>query len=222
MKEHRGTSYDLSSFWHQDVEPHYSILGISVDPRSQMCSLALIAWVIPAAVILQVPTPHNRSCSASLNRSELISPGCCSRFRHLLSEGRDYGSTYGHSYIILCRCVSTAKNSSEMLVCFSLLVHFTSAYSMIFFTLNWHCQMSEQCVFQPVSVMTIESLLMWLRLTVLWHSGSDWEACGRVNIDNCGRGETSADFANIETIWTVRLSCVSTKIRVRTWLLFGV
>lgn len=112
MKGHRGTSYDLSSFWRQDVEPHYSILGISVDPRSQMCSLGFIAWVIPAAVILQVPTPHNRSCSASLNRSELISPGCCSRFRHLLSEGQDYGSTYSHSYIILCRfyCKEQLRN----------------------------------------------------------------------------------------------------------------
>lgn len=214
MKEHRGTSYDLSSFWRQNVEPHYSILGISVDPPSQMCSLALIAWVIPAAVILQVPTPHNRSCLASLNHSELISPGCCSRFRHLLSEGRDYGSTYGHSYITLCRCVSTAKNSSEMSVCFLSLIHFTSAYSMIFFTLDWHfrtvristCFNHDDWKSADVT-QTDSPLTFWLWLRSVWQ--------GKYRC----RGETWADFANIETIWTVRLSCVSIEIRVRTWLL---
>lgn len=59
--------------------------------------------------------PNNRRAAwASLNCSELISPGRCSRFRHSLSEGRDYSSTYGSSYV-MHRC---AKNSSVMSVCF--------------------------------------------------------------------------------------------------------
>lgn len=62
-------------------------------------------------------------------------------------------------------------------------------------------------------------------MTVLWCSGFDWWACDRTNIDNFGQRKSSADCSNIETIWTVRLSCVGTKIRVRprllSWVWFG-
>lgn len=133
----RGNERTLRHFpwslmcWRQDAEAYYSIPGISVDLCSQMCSLAIIAGVIYVAVIPQVPRPNNRrAASASLNCSELINPGRCSRFRHLLSEGRDYGSTYGSSYVILYRCC--AKNSSEMSVCF--LITFTCVHYSL--TLN--------------------------------------------------------------------------------------
>lgn len=78
----------------QNEEAYYSIPGLSVDIWSQMCSQAIAAGVISVALIPHVPTPHDRQpASASLNCSELISPGHCSTFRHLLSEGGDYGST---------------------------------------------------------------------------------------------------------------------------------
>lgn len=105
--------------WRQDAEACYSTPGLSVDLWPQMCSPVTVAGVISAALIPQVPMLHNRRpASARLNCSELLSPGCCSRFRHLLSEGRDYGSTYGYSYIILHRCCYNAKNSSEMTISF--------------------------------------------------------------------------------------------------------
>lgn len=104
----------LIKCWRQDAEAYYSIPGISVDLCSQMCSFTIVAGVV-YVVVLPGSRPNNRRAAwASLNCSELISPGRCSRFRHSLSEGRDYSSTYGSSYV-MHRC---AKNSSEMSVCF--------------------------------------------------------------------------------------------------------
>lgn len=95
----------LAVCWRQDEEAYYLIPGLSADLWSQMCSPAILAGVISAALIPQVPTARNRrAASASLNWIDLINPGRCSRFRHLLSEGGDYGSTYGYSYIMLCCC----------------------------------------------------------------------------------------------------------------------
>lgn len=106
--------------------------GLSVDIWSQMCSLAVVSGVISVALILQIPTPHHRQpASDSLNCNELISRGRCSRFRHLLSEGGDYGSTYGYSYIILYGGCSNAKATSQN--CFSLHLHFDTWYYVFFF-----------------------------------------------------------------------------------------
>lgn len=55
-------------------------------------------------------TPQTLDALASLNCDELIMPGHCSRFRHLLSGGGDYGSNYSYSYIILYRCCHNARN----------------------------------------------------------------------------------------------------------------
>lgn len=121
--------YVLTSGW----RGYYSICGLSVDAWSQMCSLYHCSWRDSCYGFNRAGSPHpGPAALAKLNCNELINPGYCSRFRHLLSEGGDYSSTYGYSYIILygccCRNVTTSsKMTSTLHVTFLLIAYYMFA-----------------------------------------------------------------------------------------------
>lgn len=80
------------------------------------CAVTVAGVISAMALITQVLTPHPRPAAfANLNCNELINPGCYSRFRHLLSDGGDYSSSYSYSCIILngC-CCHNVMTSSKM------------------------------------------------------------------------------------------------------------
>lgn len=116
MKEHRGISYNLLIC--PDVRMKTGIIQslATLLMAGHRCAVTVAGVISAMALITQVLTPHPRPAAfANLNCNELINPGCYSRFRHLLSDGGDYSSSYSYSCIILngC-CCHNVMTSSKM------------------------------------------------------------------------------------------------------------